>query len=247
MNSDSSQCSFIKLFNAISVEMDSSIASFRQVLRQAWSRRVVLVLTTAIPPPSPDRLTVDYIMSLRDPEWEEKERSYHETALEEVNSLVRKHNAMAPYIARRALYMRSVELERMYKESAKEIHQKLVAKLNGNDGEMTLDSARNDEGDDFTNTRGTSPPSLGIWAMIKELFTRVSSSSAFQRPAKKPSTATPGRAIAGGLMAPCVIAMAGLIKIGWEKSELQARSLQTPSSSGADMMGQGGNDASVRG
>ena len=116
-------------------------------------------------------------MDLRDPEWEERERSYHEAALDEVNSLVRKHNAMAPYIARRALYTLSSELERTYKESAKEIHQELVAKLSGKRDETTPGSGRDDETDDFTNAHGTSFPSLNIWAMVKELFTRVNSSN----------------------------------------------------------------------
>jgi len=157
------------------VEMESAITSFRKILRQSWSRRVLLVLTTATPSPPPDRLTVDYIMNMRDPEWEERERSYHETALGEVNSLVRKYNAMAPYIARRSLYMRRVELERLYKESAEEIHEALVAKLSGKGNEMALGSGRNDEDDDFTNTHGATLPSLGIWAMVKELFTWVGS------------------------------------------------------------------------
>ena len=165
--------------DTISVEMESAIASFRQVLRQSWSRRVLLVVTTAIPPLPLDRLTVDYIINMRDPEWEKRERSYHETALGEVNSLVRKYNAMAPYIARRALYMRDAELGRLYKESAKEIHEKLVAKLGGKGDEMVLGSGRNDEDDDFANTHGASPPSLGIWAMVKELFAWVSTFGIF--------------------------------------------------------------------
>ena len=115
-------------------------------------------------------------MDLRDPEWEKRERSYHEAALDEINSLVRKHNAMAPYIARRALHTLDIELERTYKESAKEIHQEVVAKLNGKGGETMPGSGRDDEVDDFTNAHGASLPSLGIWAMVKELFTRVYSS-----------------------------------------------------------------------
>ena len=70
--------------------------------------------------------------------------------------------------------MRDVELERLYKESAKEIHEKLVARLSGGD-EMTPGSGRNEEGDDFVNTHGMPLPSLSIWGMVKELFTRVSS------------------------------------------------------------------------
>lgn len=71
--------------------------------------------------------------------------------------------------------MRDVELERLYKEGAKEIHEKLVAKLSGGGDEMTPGSGRNEEGDDFVNTHGTPVPSLSIWGMVKELFTRVSS------------------------------------------------------------------------
>jgi DnaJ family protein C protein 28 len=157
--------------------MESAITSFRRVLRQSWSRRVILILTTTAPTPPLDHISVDYIASLRDPEWEERERSYHETALGEVNSLVRKYNAMAPYVARRALYMRNVELERLYKESAGEIHEKLVTKLGG-EGDGTALGPGHDEDDDFSSTHGTSLPSLGIWAMVKKLFTRVRTSAA---------------------------------------------------------------------
>ena len=57
-----------RLSNTISVEMESAITSFRQILRQAWSRRTILILTTATPPLPLERLTVDYIANLRDPE-----------------------------------------------------------------------------------------------------------------------------------------------------------------------------------
>jgi len=156
--------------------MESSIVSFRQVLRQAWSRRVFLIVSTATPPLSLDRITVDYITNLRDPEWEEQERSYHETALSEVNSLVRKYNAMAPYIARRALYTRHVELERMYSESVKEVHGELLAKLTrGKGDEPTFGSGRNDEDDDPVVARGAPLPSMSVWTMFKESFARVCS------------------------------------------------------------------------
>ena len=165
---------YCQCFNLISVELESSVNSFRQVLRQAWSRRVFLVVTTGVPPPSIDRLTLEYISSLRDPEWEERERSYHEAALSEVNSLVRKYNAMAPYIARRALYTHEVELERLYKESAKEIHEKLIAKLSGKGNELAFSSGSED-GDDSVDPHGAPLPSLGIWAMVKKLLPLVSS------------------------------------------------------------------------
>ena len=66
---------------------------------------------------------------------------------------------------------------RTYKESAKEIQQELVVKLSGKRDETTLGSGRNDELDDFVGAHGTPFPSLSIWAMVKELFTSVSSAS----------------------------------------------------------------------
>jgi len=54
--------------------------------------------------------------------------------------------------------MRSVELERLYKESAKEIHEKLVSKLSGKGDGTTLGSGHDDEGHDFANAHGTPPP-----------------------------------------------------------------------------------------
>ncbi|KAG6378585.1 hypothetical protein JVT61DRAFT_12851 [Boletus reticuloceps] len=37
-------------------------------------------------------LSSSTVTSLRDREWEERERSYHDTAIAELNSLVRKYN-----------------------------------------------------------------------------------------------------------------------------------------------------------
>jgi hypothetical protein len=61
------------------------------------------------------------VTALRDPEWEARERSYHDTALEDVNSLVRKYNGLAPYSVRRAYYVRSVELEKAFKDAGPDI------------------------------------------------------------------------------------------------------------------------------
>ena len=60
-------------------------------------------------------------MTLRDREWEERERSYHDIAIAELNSLVRKHNALAPYAVRRPYYTRDTELAKAYENCAEEI------------------------------------------------------------------------------------------------------------------------------
>ena len=61
-------------------------------------------------------LTLSYVRALRDAEWEERERAYHDTAVEELNSLVRKYNALAPYAVRRPYHVLQVELEKAYQE-----------------------------------------------------------------------------------------------------------------------------------
>lgn len=79
------------------------------------------------------------------------------------------------------MYICNVELERLYKESAKEIHEQLVANLTSrSDKPMSFSSGPKDD-DDFANTHGVPPPSLGIWAMVKQLFTWVGSFDIFRR------------------------------------------------------------------
>jgi DnaJ family protein C protein 28 len=66
------------------------------------------------------------IKAFRDPDWEQRERSYHEAALKEVNSLVRKYNCVAPYTVRRPFYVKNVEMDRLYGTCAEEIWRELA-------------------------------------------------------------------------------------------------------------------------
>ncbi len=79
-------------------------------MRQSWTRRAIRMLTISRPASLLPRLTVDDLTAWRDTEWEARERAYHETALEEINGLVRKYNGLAPYVVRRAYYVLGVEL-----------------------------------------------------------------------------------------------------------------------------------------
>ncbi len=103
------------------IELESAVNTFREILKQSWTRRAIRTLTAMHPASLLPKLTVADVTAMRDPQWEEKECSYHETALEEVNALVRKYNGLAPYAVRRAYYMRSAELERVYKEAGPDI------------------------------------------------------------------------------------------------------------------------------
>ncbi|EKM60009.1 uncharacterized protein PHACADRAFT_115422 [Phanerochaete carnosa HHB-10118-sp] len=105
----------------IQQELESALKSFRDVLRQSWTRRAIRMLTLEQPASLLSNITVEKILTFRDTEWEARERAYHSAALEEVNSLVRKFNGMAPYAVRRGHYALEVELERIYKDSAEDI------------------------------------------------------------------------------------------------------------------------------
>ena len=102
-------------------ELETAVHTFREVLKQSWTRRALRTLTHTHPAELLPKLTLADVAGMRDREWEEKERAYHETALEEVNALVRKYNGLAPYAVRRAYYMRDVELERVYQEAGEDI------------------------------------------------------------------------------------------------------------------------------
>ncbi len=110
-------------------ELEAAVSAFRAVLRQSWVRRAVRMLTlthSRLPSPS-----LADVRALRDREWETRERAYHDSALAEVNSLVRKYNALAPYAVRRAYYVREVELAKIYDESGDEILWEIKGRLRG--------------------------------------------------------------------------------------------------------------------
>jgi DnaJ family protein C protein 28 len=126
-------------------ELEVAVATFRSVLKQSWVRRAVRMLTLSRRPLR--ELSLADLRTLRDGEWEARERAYHESALEEVNALVRKYNALAPYAVRRAYYVRDVELDRSYEESAEDILQELGGRLGGSGAG---NSAVRDEEDGLT-------------------------------------------------------------------------------------------------
>ncbi|KAF9000238.1 hypothetical protein BDQ17DRAFT_1176579, partial [Cyathus striatus] len=107
-------------------ELETAIQSFREILRQSWIRRAIRILSMSHVGAPLDKIGLSEIKALRDPEWEKREESYHDTAIEEVNSLVRKYNGMAPYAVRRPYYMRTVEVESVYERCAEDIKQALI-------------------------------------------------------------------------------------------------------------------------
>ncbi|EGO02284.1 hypothetical protein SERLA73DRAFT_178144 [Serpula lacrymans var. lacrymans S7.3] len=116
----------------VQLELESAINSFREMLRQSWTRRAVRMLTVSQPATYLPSLALADITSLRDDEWEERERSYHDTAITELNSLVRKYNGLAPYAVRRPYYERSAELAKVYEECGEDILRGISRRTNEN-------------------------------------------------------------------------------------------------------------------
>jgi len=88
------------------------------------------MLTTSNPPALLPRLTLADVSRLRDAEWEARELAYHDTAVEELNALVRKYNGLAPYAVRRPYYMRNAELDKAYRDSGEDILRGIAERAN---------------------------------------------------------------------------------------------------------------------
>ncbi|KAG8905760.1 hypothetical protein FRB99_008333 [Tulasnella sp. 403] len=157
-------------------ELESHIRSFREVLRSNWVRQATRTILLNLPPPPyrrrPPSLTKESVAAMRDPEWEQREGSYHDAALAEVNAQIRRHNGIAPFAARRGYLMRKYELERCYRESAEEIIQSIDEKLSDGTLVRRLEGFENSD----TGLSGVDTGSLGsfrLWETLKRLAIRL--------------------------------------------------------------------------
>lgn len=139
------------------------------MLRQAWTRRAIRTLTALHPASLLPKLTLADVTAMRDAEWEAKERSYHETALDEVNALVRKYNGLAPYAVRRAYYMRAAELERAYRDAGEDILRGLEERARRGPGHRRPVSAGEDDEGGGGGEGGARSGPVGLRAMFREM------------------------------------------------------------------------------
>ena len=156
------------------LELESAVNNFRDVLRQSWTRRAIRMLTLSQPPGLLTNLTLEKILAFRDAEWEARERAYHTTAMEEVNSLVRKYNGMSPYAVRRGHYALNVELERTFRESAEDILEGIAQRAKaGTTGPSSSGAIWDDERESVQGSVDASWAPVRIRDVIREWFGKL--------------------------------------------------------------------------
>jgi DnaJ homolog subfamily C member 28 len=101
--------------------MEAAISAFRRMLRHSWTPRAIRILFTNHTPSALTCLSARDVTRLRDAEWEAREKAYHDKALDAVNNVVRRYNAMAPYAVRKSYFVRGVELEKLYEDCREDI------------------------------------------------------------------------------------------------------------------------------
>jgi DnaJ family protein C protein 28 len=125
-------------------------------------------------PPSLSTLSASDLSKLYDREWEQRERGFHEATIEDINSLVRKYNGIAPYAVRRPYHSVKGELDLCYEKSEEALLDQL--KQRELHAAPTGESEFIDEDDeDRHSIGGTSPNSNGdttFWARFTRLLMR---------------------------------------------------------------------------
>ncbi|EJD01655.1 uncharacterized protein FOMMEDRAFT_44419, partial [Fomitiporia mediterranea MF3/22] len=105
----------------LQAEVETAIQTFRTLLQQTWTRRLILHLTSRLPLSRLSSLTLEDIRSIRDTNWVNRESNYHASALGEVNEVVRRYNGVAPYSVRKPYFVKEAELERVYWACAEDV------------------------------------------------------------------------------------------------------------------------------
>ncbi|KAH6908114.1 hypothetical protein BKA70DRAFT_1104057 [Coprinopsis sp. MPI-PUGE-AT-0042] len=155
-------------------ELDTAVSTFRSIVRDSWTRRAVGTITSTNSPAALAQLTLADVQEFRDPGWFEKEKSYLEAAVKDVNDTVRRYNGVAPYIVRRGTLTLEFEVKRAYEESTEEILkviQKQAMPLSSGSRGLSGDSEGGAGG--MGTTGAVEPMSLGIGAFVRSLVKRL--------------------------------------------------------------------------
>lgn len=150
-------------------ELEDAVSSFRDILQASWVRKAVRSLSASHPRQLLGSVTRDEVAALRDPAWETRERSFHDAALDDVNRVVRKHNAIAPIPVRKGYLTRDVELARCYRVSVDAILEELQRRAHGSPKDLS------DTGEGFGKSGEgiDAGPDVGLAAMFRAMVRGV--------------------------------------------------------------------------
>lgn len=132
----------------LNMELETELASWRDRLVDAWVRRASRMITTSstlsagLKPlegevgeggkeglKDGERALLNTARRYRDEEWEQRERSFHQHELKRLNELIRRHNHLAPFTARKGLMVLDVELGSMYDRAVPRLVQEISSIL----------------------------------------------------------------------------------------------------------------------
>ena len=155
-------------------ELNTAIVSFRNSLQASWVRTATRSLSTTRPQAMLSFIPREEIAAFRDPAWEQRERSFHNVALNELNGIVRKHNGIAPTPVRKGYLMLDVELRLCYEASVDLIAEELARHAQG------LAELPNRHGSESTGAGSADDESVGLGVLLRRLVRRFVDS--FMRP-----------------------------------------------------------------
>ncbi|GAA96282.1 uncharacterized protein L969DRAFT_14477 [Mixia osmundae IAM 14324] len=108
-------------FVTLQQELEGELQAFRTLLQDSWTRRALRMLSLL----PLQALDFDRIGDFRDTDWEARERAYHDASITQINSILRRYNALAPFSARRPLVMLKYELAACFTKTAPLIRAEL--------------------------------------------------------------------------------------------------------------------------
>ncbi|KAJ1308689.1 hypothetical protein OPQ81_004380 [Rhizoctonia solani] len=110
-------------------EAEKATQQLRELLISNWTRRMTRMLPLSNPASTLERLTPESVSKFRDSEWEQQEAKFHEAVVRDTNEVIRRYNAVAPFIVRRPLLTLPSELARCYVQAAEGIVANIQERL----------------------------------------------------------------------------------------------------------------------
>ncbi|QRV87681.1 hypothetical protein RhiJN_15699 [Ceratobasidium sp. AG-Ba] len=120
-------------------DAERATAQMRELLLTGWVRRTLRILPLSYSTTALEAMTPESATRLRDAEWEQQEKKFHDAAIREANDTIRRYNTIAPYVVRRPLLTREAELDKCYADSGALIIEGIQERLASGKGGRSTD------------------------------------------------------------------------------------------------------------